>query len=253
MQFYPADWRKDPQLRMCGMITQGIWINLICLMWEAEIEGQITGTLEELCRAIGCQPEELNEFLDDIKKHKFGDVTNCNGDFTITCRRLKKIVREREGVKERVAKHRQKRNVTKSNVVSSSSTSSSVTSSYIYKEIVGYWNSKKNLPKVNAITSTRKRQLNIRLKEEPFNTNWKNIIDKLSLSEFHTGKNERGWRANIDWLLKNDTNYIKILELQIATEQKTEKKGKSFQERYNKKIAELQAAGKFKPGMKIEV
>lgn len=127
LQFYPADWRKDPDLQMCSMSTQGIWINLLCIMWEGKIEGEITGKEEELIRLIGCTPNDFLLFSEEIKRHKFGNVTNCNGNVTIINRRMRKVFLEREGIKSRVRKHRQKQS--NENVTNhSSSTSSSSTS-----------------------------------------------------------------------------------------------------------------------------
>lgn len=39
----------------------------------------------------------------------------------------------------------------------------------------------------------------------------------LARSPFHCGKNDRGWAANIGWLLKSDENVAKALELKPAT------------------------------------
>ena len=49
--------------------------------------------------------------------------------------------------------------------------------------------------------------------EPVFADNWQAIIDKLSRSPFHTGQNDRAWQATVDWILKNSTNYVKILEI----------------------------------------
>lgn len=125
MQFYPADWRKDPQLQMCRMSTQGIWMNLLCLMWEAEIEGEIAGTKEELRRAVGCDEKEFEGFFEDIEKHKFGDVTNCNGNVTLICRRMKKAFLARESGNLRVKKYRRNQGNKNETPPSSSSSSSS--------------------------------------------------------------------------------------------------------------------------------
>ena len=38
----------------------------------------------------------------------------------------------------------------------------------------------------------------------------------LARSPFHCGKNDRGWAANIGWLLKSDENVAKALEIQPA-------------------------------------
>lgn len=125
-QFYPADWRKDPQLQMCSMSTQGIWINLLCLMWESKIEGEISGTRDDLRRCLGCTIDDFNQFLIDIKRHKFGNVTICNRKLTFINRRMKDVFLEREGTKERVRKHRRKHSNT--DVTPYSSTSSSTSS-----------------------------------------------------------------------------------------------------------------------------
>lgn len=130
LQFYPADWRKDPQLQMCSMSTQGIWINLLCIMWEAEIEGEIAGREEELVRLIGCTPNDFFQFTEEIKRHNFGDVTNCNGNVTIINRRMKRVFLGRKDTKKRVKEHRNRqsnKNVTEVRHPASSSTSSSTT------------------------------------------------------------------------------------------------------------------------------
>jgi hypothetical protein len=31
-QFYPGDWRKDPNLCRCSHAAKGVWIDMICLM-----------------------------------------------------------------------------------------------------------------------------------------------------------------------------------------------------------------------------
>ncbi len=48
--------------------------------------------------------------------------------------------------------------------------------------------------------------------EPLFSDNWKVIIGKVSASTFCTGHNDRGWKADIDWLLNKVQNYIKVLE-----------------------------------------
>jgi len=80
------------------------------------------------------------------------------------------------------------------------------------KAIQDYWNSKTKLPKIRTMTDTRKNKLKTRLMEDDFAENWKMIIDKIAASSFCTGNNNRGWKADIDWLLTNSANYIKILE-----------------------------------------
>jgi biotin operon repressor len=79
-------------------------------------------------------------------------------------------------------------------------------------EFMNFWNSHQTLPKIHTFTKQRKRTLITRIKEPAFADNWKLIIDKLTRSPFHTGQNDRNWRATVDWLLKGG-NYVKILEI----------------------------------------
>jgi hypothetical protein len=86
---------------------------------------------------------------------------------------------------------------------------------------VEYWNSKKVLPQVRFLSDDRKKKLAKRAKNKAFAEFWQQAIDKLAVSDFHLGKNDRGWRANIDWFLRNDTNFVKCLELQSTTKPKS--------------------------------
>jgi len=134
MQFYPADWLKDPELQICSMNTIGIWMNILCRMWEAKQEGVLSGTPGQLALLVGANPDEFTQFLTEINDHRFGDIRKCNGTVTITCRRMKQAFLEREGTKSRVSKHRSKKkqncngNVQECNNPSSSSTTISSTS-----------------------------------------------------------------------------------------------------------------------------
>lgn len=80
-------------------------------------------------------------------------------------------------------------------------------------DFMDLWNSHENLPKIHTFTPQRKKALAKCSREPDFADHWKEIIDKLSRSSFHTGQNKRGWKATVDWLLK-DGNYVKILELE---------------------------------------
>ena len=80
-----------------------------------------------------------------------------------------------------------------------------------YSKIKDYWNSKESLPKIKVLSQARKDKIKSRVTEtslEEFET----AIDKLSLSDFATGNNNKNWKADIDWLISNDTNIVKVLE-----------------------------------------
>lgn len=124
-QFYPADWRKDPQLQMCDMATQGIWINLLCCMWESDEVGKVIGTWEDFARLLGIPIADFKRFYLQAKRHKFADVTNSDGVVTIINRRIYTAFLERERAKRGMRKTREHRRYKQVTPHSSSSTSSS--------------------------------------------------------------------------------------------------------------------------------
>lgn len=80
------------------------------------------------------------------------------------------------------------------------------------KELIDEYNSicGEKLPKAIQITAKRKRAIKARLKTY----SREEIIKVFSLaneSNFLCGDNDRGWKADIDWLL-NENNMIKVLE-----------------------------------------
>jgi hypothetical protein len=79
-------------------------------------------------------------------------------------------------------------------------------------DFVPLWNLSGRLPKVETFTQGRRDAFCVRMSEKMFADNWRTIIEKMAASDFLCGGGERHWRADIDWLLKDDTNYVKVLE-----------------------------------------
>lgn len=147
-QFYPGDWWRSVDLRKCCMSTQGIWFNLLLVMWDEKEQGKIVASRHEIISILGCKLKEFNRFLIDLRRHNFAELIeaeNSNGDVTIINRRMYSAFIAREATKRRVIKHRQKKcnaDVTdvenkecNANVTPPSSTSSST--SNISKDIYG--------------------------------------------------------------------------------------------------------------------
>lgn len=83
-----------------------------------------------------------------------------------------------------------------------------------YETIKDLYNSIcKDLSKVGSISSSRKRHLKARWKQFEYNLDtFEECFKKVQASDFCKGKNERGWQADFDWLIKNDNNMVKVLE-----------------------------------------
>ena len=74
------------------------------------------------------------------------------------------------------------------------------------------WNSHPSLKHIRSMTKDRRRKLAVRAEAKDFRDNWQQAIDALTKIPFYRGENDRGWRANIDWFLRNDTNWLQALE-----------------------------------------
>lgn len=63
MQFYPGDWRSNANLRRCTHAERGIWIDVMCLMHDAEEYGILRWPISEIAQAVNCKPAELRALV----------------------------------------------------------------------------------------------------------------------------------------------------------------------------------------------
>ena len=72
--------------------------------------------------------------------------------------------------------------------------------------LLGLWNALvTKLPKAQKLTTERRRHAAARPKDEPDLDAWKAAILRLEASAFATGQNDRGWKADFDFLLQPGT------------------------------------------------
>lgn len=99
-QFYPGDWLKDPNLRRCSPAARGVWIDMLCLMFECDPRGVLaTGGNawgdDEIASVISGQTAEV---LSCIQELLTKEVASRNGAGAIFSRRMvrdEQIRRER--------------------------------------------------------------------------------------------------------------------------------------------------------------
>lgn len=87
--------------------------------------------------------------------------------------------------------------------------------------------------KIMSLSSKRRIKLISRIKNDnDYNKRFIECLKKIKESDFLSGKNG-SWKATFDWLIENDTNYIKVLEDTYANPGKTSQKS-SFQSELDK-------------------
>jgi len=104
-KFEWRDWMNDPNLKLCSYEAKGFWIDCLCVMREME-SAEISGTIDEVRRLLGCLPEDVIQLANELKNTKTADVTFCNGNVTILSRRAAKELSAKQNNRLRVRKHR---------------------------------------------------------------------------------------------------------------------------------------------------
>lgn len=81
-------------------------------------------------------------------------------------------------------------------------------------EVLEYWNTlagRHGLPKISKLTPARKQRLKARIKEFPEIESWATAFKNIERSAFLRGDNDRGWKANFDFLLQPGS-FVKLIE-----------------------------------------
>jgi hypothetical protein len=68
------------------------------------------------------------------------------------------------------------------------------------------------LPKVTKLTPKRRRHLAARIRDGLSLADFEQTVRICSQTPFLRGESERGWKADFDWLIENDTNAVKVRE-----------------------------------------
>lgn len=63
-QFYPADWRSNAKLRRCSDGARGAWVDIICVLHDADEYGLVRWPLLDLARAAGVSLSRAKELAD---------------------------------------------------------------------------------------------------------------------------------------------------------------------------------------------
>ena len=81
-------------------------------------------------------------------------------------------------------------------------------------EVIEAWQSRMvplGFPAIRKMTSQRERQLGARLREYPHLDDWQRAFAAIERSGFLRGENDRGWRADFDFLLQ-PKSFTKLIE-----------------------------------------
>jgi uncharacterized protein YdaU (DUF1376 family) len=107
MKFWPKDFIRDT--RGLSPSAKGVWIDLICYLWDCNPRGYFVGDLVSLQRITGADENTLEDALKQFVTLNVADLKrDCNGNVTVCCRRMEREEKERENIRLRVVRHRSK-------------------------------------------------------------------------------------------------------------------------------------------------
>lgn len=71
-QFYPGDWQHDAALRSCSVAARGLWIEMMCVMHQAEPYGTLSLNgdaidVQQLARMVGAGAKETARWLAELE------------------------------------------------------------------------------------------------------------------------------------------------------------------------------------------
>jgi len=99
-QWYWDDWFSAFDVRMCSLGARGLWVDMIGIMWKAEIRGTLTVNGKQidgkgLAKILGEDEKEVQECLDELEEN---NVYSRLEDGTIICRRMFKESKRKEDI-----------------------------------------------------------------------------------------------------------------------------------------------------------
>jgi uncharacterized protein YaiI (UPF0178 family) len=107
--FYPGDWQKDPCLRRCSKAAKGVWMDMLCLLFECPVRGAFVDASgkpwsdEEIAEAIG---GDVGANLGYIAELVSKGVAQRNTRGAIFSRRMVRDEQNRQSATERKRKQR---------------------------------------------------------------------------------------------------------------------------------------------------
>jgi hypothetical protein len=244
-QFYPGDWMRDPGVRGVSFAAKGLWIDLLCLMFEGDSKGYLSVagkpvSMDGLSRMTGCPEVELTSLLGELRDW---NVFSTAKDGTIYSRRMVKDEEERKQTRRRVNRHRKSNGAGNEDVMEKKRSSNgncngdvTVTVTQMYEgeeededpskpednkpnkvakkitaqEFADIWNSFDDFSSCLAVKKTRLASFRARMKDKHWRENWREALVRIAKSDFCCGR-VNGWKADVDWFLRPDT-VTRILE-----------------------------------------
>lgn len=231
LPLYVQDFLTDEKLMECSASATGIYIRLLCIMHKSDEYGvillkqkdkqtdnQIKNFAIKLAKYLPYSTEEIISGITEL----LSEGVIQNGGDKISQKRMIKdneisIIRSEAGKKGGIKTQFAKAKEEATSQANSETEDEADTSLLNIDTVINYNGILENyhlycdkLPKVAKLSDQRKKHISARFKEFNYDV-LIDVLKKAGKSEFLSGKNDRAWKADIDWIF-NPTNFLKIME-----------------------------------------
>jgi len=115
MKFFPSNYLGDT--RGLSPSAKGIWMDLICYLWQSPTRGKMTAKISDYSRLLGASEKEVLLAMEELSRGGMEGGTcqifkNSHGDVTVISRRISREEKQREDARLRKQREREKENVT---------------------------------------------------------------------------------------------------------------------------------------------
>lgn len=230
-QFYAAEYLADLNVEIMTPEEEFCYFRLMAFCWREEFLPNDADALSRLCKGVKPTLRVLSCFATDSQgnlRHPRLDKERKKQKEWITKSREAgyKSAAKRWGFKNKPGLTNLTKMVTPNGnqhgnqtvtLQSSSSISNNINpptpfsgGNHLLFDIYKQKNQK--LPTCMKLTADRFKKCNERCKDPEFQEAFSKAIIKAQTCDFLTGGNDRHWKADFDWLIKNDRNVYKVLE-----------------------------------------
>jgi len=107
-QFYPKDYLADPELSRCSLAARGVWMDLLCIMFQCEERGVLStsGRAWSDREIAGCVRGSLPEVLSCLRELVLNGVANRTASGALFSKRMVRDEHERKQWREQQKRHR---------------------------------------------------------------------------------------------------------------------------------------------------
>lgn len=216
---------NDPKVQMLPADDFRSWVNLLCL--ASKNDGKLPD-VAAMAFALRVTENAIETIIERLSNAGLIDKVNggANG-YHYAPHGWSKRQYKSDTSNERVKRHREKsRNVTVTPPETEADTETETEDlgpngpvdderqpPLSVDEIVGAWNElagRKGLPKVAKITEARRKAMRARIRENTIEE-WQQALAAVERSKHCCGDNDRGWRADLDFLLQ-PKSFTRLIE-----------------------------------------